>query len=130
MANWYDNIPAPVDANGHEVPLDTCELELDDGKVFEVGGLEYRDVNRSWVADLVGFASKVNLDYCTLPDSWERLEEDAACGACHYFGMERADGCNGCPAKSDDDNLLMCHVAMASDIIRRAKEIAGVTDGE
>ena len=38
MANWYDNIPAPVDANGREVPLDTRELVLD-GKVFEVSGL-------------------------------------------------------------------------------------------
>ena len=130
MANWYDNVPAPVDSNGSEVPLDTKELVLEDGKVFEVGGLEYRNVECSWVADLVGFPSKVPLTHCTLHDSWERLEEDAACGTCHYFGMERADGCNGCPAKSDDDNLLMCHVAMASDIIRRAKALAGVTDGE
>ena len=126
MANWYDSIPAPTDANGREVPLDTKEL-LFDGNVFEVGGLQYSDVNRSWVADLVGFASKVNLDYCTLPDSWERLEEDAAKGLCGYFGMDDAPDCKGCPAYEDRLSCA-CNITMARDIIRRAKALAGVDE--
>ena len=128
MANWYDNVPAPVDFNGREVPLDTRELVFDD-RAFEVGGLQYSDVNRSWVANLVGFASKVNLDYCTLPDSWERLEEDAAKGLCGYFGMDDAPDCKGCPAYEDRLSCA-CNIKMASDIIRRAKALAGVDDGE
>lgn len=127
MTNWYDSIPAPVDANGHEVPLDTRELVFDD-RAFEVGGLAYRNVECAWVADLVEFASKVPLNACTLPDSWERLEKDAAKDPCMYFG--RGDGsiynkCTSCPAYGDD-----CGPAMAQDVVRRAKALAGVDDGE
>lgn len=128
MANWYDNVPAPVGADGREVPLDTRELVLLDGKVFEVGGLAYRNVECSWFADLVGFPSKVPLEHCTLPDSWERLEKDAAKDPCEYFGC--GDGsiyskCPSCPAYGDD-----CGPAMAQDVVRRAKAIVGVDDGE
>lgn len=129
MANWFDNVPAPVDANGREVPLDTKELMLDDGKVFKVGGIAYRNVECAWVADLVGFASKVPLNYCTLPDSWERLEDDAAKGLCGYFGMDDAPDCKGCPAY-EDRLSCDCNIKMTRDIIRRAKALAGVTDGE
>ena len=76
MTSWYDGIPEPRDKNGCLVPLDTKELVFD-GKVFEVGGLAYRNVGCAWVADLVGFASKVPVNSCSLPDSWERLEGDA-----------------------------------------------------
>lgn len=129
MANWYDNIPAPTDANGELVPLDTKELMLDDGKVFEVGGIAYSNVECAWVADLVGFASKVHLTHCTLPDSWERLEEDARNGLCEYFGMGDEEDCEGCPAY-DDRLSISCNSAMVRDIIRRAKALAGVNDGE
>lgn len=128
MANWYDNISAPVDANGCEVPLGTRELVFD-GKVFEVGGLAYRNAECAWVADLVGFASKVHLTHCTMPDSWERLEEDASNGLCEYFGMGDAEDCKGCPAYGDRFSIP-CSSAMARDIIRRAKALAGVADGE
>lgn len=124
MANWYDNVPAPVDANGREVPLDTRALVFD-GKVFGVGGLQYRNVECAWVADLVGFASKVPLDSCTLPDSWERLEKDSRSGLCEYFGMGDAEDCKGCPACGDRLSTG-CSSVMARDIIRRAKALAGV----
>lgn len=131
MANWYDNVPAPVDVNGRVVPLDTKELVYD-GKVFRIGGLEYlkyRNVGCAWVADLVGLAPKVPLNICTLPDSWEQLEEDAAKGLCGYFGMDDAPDCKGCPAYA---NRLSCdcNIKMASDLVRRAKALAGVTDDE
>lgn len=121
MTNWYDNVPAPVDANGREVPLDTSELVLD-GKVFKVGGLAYRNIGCAWVADLVTLASKVPLSDCILPDSWERLEKDAAKDPCAYFGY--GDGsiynkCPSCPAYGDD-----CGPAMAQDVFRRAKALA------
>lgn len=29
MADWYDNVPAPTDANGEPVPLDTREMTLE-----------------------------------------------------------------------------------------------------
>lgn len=70
----------------------------------------------------------MQLSDCTLPDSWERLEKDARKDACEYFC--RGDGsicnkCQSCPAYGDD-----CGPAMAQDVVRRAKALAGVADGE
>ena len=129
MSNLYDNVPAPLDSNGSEVPLDTRELVLGGGKVFEVGGLEYRNAECAWVADLVGFPSKVPLTHCTLHDSWERLEKDAMSGLCEYFGMGDAEDCKGCPSYGDRLSNG-CNSVMACDIVRRAKALAGVDDGE
>lgn len=60
----------------------------------------------------------------TLPDSWERLEEDASKEPCFYFGFEDkpCDDGAGCPA----NKLGNCSKLKASDIIRRAKALAGV----
>lgn len=58
------------------------------------------------------------------PDSWERLEEDAAKGLCEYFGFEDGpcDAGEGCPAYEQGS----CAVYKAKDIIRRARALAGV----
>lgn len=126
MTNWYDNVPVPVDANGHEVPLDTRELVFD-GEMREVYCFIYNIGRGGWN---VGFKRSCGaaLNACTLPDSWERLEKDAAKDPCVYFG--RGDDsiynkCPSCPAYGDD-----CGPAMAQDVVRRAKALAGVTDGE
>ena len=126
MANWYDNVPAPTDKDGRAVPLDTKELVCD-GATRKVYGLAYSTRRACW---RVAFVDEVvsDLNTCTLPDSWERLEKDAAKDPCVYFGY--GDGsiynkCQSCPAYGDD-----CGPAMAQDVVRRAKALAGVTDGE
>lgn len=127
MTDWYDNVTAPTDANGEMVPLDTREL-LFDGKRSRVMFYLYGPTTRRWYVEFAGVGERPHLSDCTLPDSWEQLEEDAMFGACHYFGMEHADvcdGCQSCPAYGDD-----CAPVMARDIIRRAKALAGVTDDE
>lgn len=129
MANWYDSIPAPVDANGREVPLDTRELAYE-GTVCHVCSIEHYPSSGQWTVNLVDVPLRVNVRACTLPDSWEQLERDAAKDPCGYFGLDRTCSCKWCPAKSDVDNLLMCHVVMARDLMRRAKALAGVADGE
>ena len=61
----------------------------------------------------------------TRPDSWERLEEDAAKDECDYFGFsdtECTEG-DGCPACDDSPD---CHRAKIRDLVRRAKALAGV----
>ena len=58
-------------------------------------------------------------------DSWERLEEDLThSGCCAYF-YRSTDGetCDGCPAH---ESLGDCWQARATDIVRRAKALAGV----
>lgn len=58
----------------------------------------------------------------TPPDSWERLEEDAAKSDCDYFGRDVSD-CDRCPARQ---STLSCGQSKSLDIIRRAKALAGV----
>lgn len=128
MTNWYDNVPAPLDANGREVPLDTRELVYK-GETRDVLRIAYSVAIGRWVADLANTDEHPFLTNCTLPDSWERLEEDARSGLCEYFGMGDSEDCKGCPAY-DDRLSSPCSSAMARDIIRRAKAIAGVDDNE
>lgn len=64
-----------------------------------------------------------------LPDSWERLEEDAVKVVCEYAGAvpdEFGDyDCDTCRLFDARGNLI-CEQQMALDIVRRAKAIAGV----
>ena len=128
MANWYDSIPAPTDANGREVPLDTRELVFD-GERRDVLRIAYSAAIGRWVADLANTDEHPFLTNCTMPDSWEQLEKDAVNGLCEYFGMGDAEDCKGCPAYGDRLSTS-CNSVMARDIISRAKALAGVTDGE
>ena len=75
-------------------------------RYVDESGTEFRDAAR-------------NLTH-TRPDSWERLEEDAAKDECDYFGFY-AKECCGCPAYKPGD----CDKFKALDIIRRAKALAG-----
>ncbi|MEY8436129.1 hypothetical protein AAK967_00055 [Atopobiaceae bacterium 24-176] len=59
------------------------------------------------------------------PESWARLEEDVGKAEgehpCGYFGLEEFT-CNRCPVGATEP----CNRAMAMDIVRRAKALAGV----
>lgn len=123
MANWYDNVPAPVDANGHEVPLGTQEL-MYRGETRGVLGITYSVALALWIADLADSLGLTRLSACTLPDSWELLEKDVAKDPCGYFDRERdgGDRCLRCPAYDSE----ACATVMAKDVVRRAKALAGV----
>ena len=61
------------------------------------------------------------------PESWERIEEDAYKDDCEYFGRD-LNGCEGCPASRQDiDNFYCDENEKASDLVRRAKALAGVS---
>ena len=124
MANWHDNVPAPVDSNGREVPLDTKKLVCR-GETREVYCFIYNIGRGSWSVGVKGSCGSA-LSACTLPDSWERLEEDAAKELCEYFGHnDDDDDCYDCPAHNRG-----CIQFRSLDLVRRAKALAGVTDGE
>ena len=59
------------------------------------------------------------------PDSWERLEEDAAKDECDYFGAEDGDNCHKCPASG---GKLSCWALKSLDLVRRAKALVGVEE--
>lgn len=124
MASCYDNVPAPTDANGCVVPLDTEELVYR-GETKEVYSFLYSIRLKCW---FVEFWERVDIcvSSCTMPDSWERLEEDARKTPCDYFRVDCPNGCDGCPAESDITDPHICYEAMARDLIRRAKSLAGV----
>lgn len=113
MANWFDNIPVPMDANGCVVPLDTKELVCK-GETKEVYGFVYSTRLKRWFVEFGEFGG-VSLSSCTMPDSWESLEEDAKKAPRDYIEGRGIDvGIDGRVA------------AMSQDIVRRAKALAGV----
>lgn len=111
MANWFDNVPVPMDANGCVVPLDTKELVYK-GETKEVYSFLYSIRLECW---FVEFLERVDIcvSSCIMPDSWEKLEEDAAKAPREYV-EER-----GINAESGGRVA-----AMTSDILRRAKALA------
>ena len=56
-----------------------------------------------------------------MPDSWERLEEDAGKEACEYFAHMPC-GCE--TSEMLDETVEKCNAAKARDLVRRAKKLA------
>lgn len=127
MASWHGSIPVLLDANGMVVPLDTKELVYR-GETREVYSFLYSVRLKCW---FVEFWERVDIcvSSCTMPDSWEGLEEDARKNACRYFG--HTETCGTCPAmKMPDYDGSNCNISKDMDIIRRAKALAGVTPND
>ena len=74
MINWYDNIPDPVDSNGCIVPLGTKKLVCG-CETLDVCGFDYSTILKDWFVEFEG-RGDIILRACTMPDSWEKLEED------------------------------------------------------
>lgn len=133
MANWYEDIPAPVDANGSVVPLSTKELVYK-GEPRGVVSIAYDLAIGMRMVIFEGVVECPRLTHCSLPDSWEKLERDIrdardvkwALASCRYFGHDNVESCVDCPARGEDN----CENAVFDDILRRAKALAGVADGE
>lgn len=115
MTKWYGNVPAPTDKDGSVVPLDTKELVHKD-ETHEVYGFVYSTRLRRWFVEFGEFGG-VSLSTCTMPDSWERLEEDALKTPREYVELR------GITAGIDGRVA-----AMVGDIVRRAKALAGVSE--
>lgn len=115
MANWFDNVPVPMDANGCVVPLDTKELVYK-GKTREVYCFVYGTRLKLWFVEF-GDLVDICLSACTIPDSWESLEEDAKKAPRDYV--------EGRGIEVGSDGRV---TAMARDIVSRAKDLAGVSN--
>ena len=113
MTSWLDSITTPTDANGCVVPLDTKEL-VHKGETREVYGFFYSIRSKDWFVEF-GEYEYIRLGACTLPDSWEKLEQDARKTPSEYF-----EG-RGVVVRSDRRVE-----AMSRSLVRRAKSLAGV----
>ena len=114
MANWFDSVPIPLDANGCVVPLDTKELVYK-GETKEVYSFLYSIRIKCWFVEFWECVD-ICVSECTMPDSWESLEEDT-----RKAPREYVEG-RGIPVGSDGRVA-----AMVGDIVRRAKALAGAS---
>lgn len=125
--SWAAGVPAPKDADGEVVPLTTKAMYTDRGQKIELGefymlhsvlrdGSVWRAMRHigNHIEDW-----KLDCLHLRCPDSWERLEEDAAKGICDYFDHS---SCLKCPGFNHASHS--CDKARAQDIVRRAKALA------
>ncbi len=117
--SWDEEELAPKDADGEVVPLGTEKLYTDDGEMVRVDSICHGA--RPWRVKRMQSDKTYWLDSLHLhrPDSWERLEEDAAKGICDYFDHS---SCLKCPGFNHAGHS--CDKARAQDIVRRAKALA------
>lgn len=67
MANWFDNVPVPMDANCCVVPLDTKELVYR-GETKEVYSFLYSIRLKCWFVEFWECVD-ICVSSCTMPDS-------------------------------------------------------------
>ena len=125
----------PVDADGEPIRI---------GDVLYSSGNECRVVSITVKADeaCVGvhtdegaFLPSVNPKYLSRKkpepaDSWEKLEKDARKTACAYAPAPLNDDglitCDGCPFQKSES----CGNEMAIDLVKRAKNLAGIEESD
>ena len=116
---WAEDVPAPIDAEGREIPLDTKVMYDSLGNEYEVLAWSYLPNYGGWSMSIPHSKTKYVPESLRLskPDSWERLEADARKVPREYIeGRGIVAGRDGRVA------------AMVGDIVRRAKALAGVSD--
>lgn len=128
--SWAEGIPAPVDAEGHEIPLDTKVLYDSEGAKSKVFGYEFSTVTGRWTAEiekLNGSAYYVTEGFrLAPPDSWEKLEKDAMGRACELAGSGHLR-CGDCEWGKEG---IGCQAMAWLEILKRAKKLAGIEEEE
>ena len=116
--------PKPVlDRDG--VPIEPGDVVWgEDGLSWLVTGFRWDNGDHVVEATAMGETKQLKPGWLTHeePESWERLEEDAAKGACAYFGSSEFS-CKECLYFGREHD---CSGLMAMDIVARAKALAGV----
>lgn len=122
---WAEDVPAPRDADGEVVPLDTTELYTDEVGMICVERITFN--GWSWFVWSSSGVYRLSTLHRTERDSWELLEEDvrkaAHGGSCGYFDKADKPCREGvvCPADGVPDK---CAVVALRDVMRRAKALA------
>lgn len=125
-----ETLPRPLFEDGEPVQFGD-EFPVG-AKTAKVRRIEVCD-NIGWVVSGDGLAAtggpRDRLKRPEPPDSWERIAEDVAkADACRYFGVEDKDQreCRECEAFKAHGLDVNCGEAMAADVLRRCKALAGV----
>lgn len=121
----------PVDADGVPIRIDDV-VYGNPGIAWTVVGL--RTSKLGWKVEMDNMPFLCEPDDLThkKPDSWEKLEGDVeqfedGGTACEYFGSEPTN-CNEC--KSPCSIGANCRNSVASDVLRRAKKLAGIKEAQ
>lgn len=131
------SIELPKDAEGREIPLDTEVLYDECGTKVSVKEFLSRTLvesqKNSWTikaqyeGNFYYNSFKPKNMHLTLPDTWEKLEEDLGRGAdalnyeaCAYFGKSACD-CSSCIA----DKGETCESVVMRDIADRIRKLRG-----
>lgn len=120
---WAEDVPAPRDADGMAVPLDTTELYTDEGEMVCVWSICFNQY--FWHVRRLGDGRPYRLDklHRTERDSWEKLEEDiqkvAESDVCGYFDKVYKP-CGDCSARRTQDK---CASVALQDVMLRAKAL-------
>ena len=112
---WAKGVSVPKDADGKVVPLDTKELVYR-GETREVCAFSYSTRHGCWGVYFAG-DDGISLNACTIPDSWERLEEDVNLGCRDYCEKYRVEEC--------DYNMIMHMLSRARALAERMKTNGG-----
>lgn len=137
---WAEGIPAPMDADGNAVPLDTKTFYEANGEVLNVKRIEFDPFSGSWCLMVKKDSSGPNTFYRSLqyvylekptpPDSWERLEEDVERLADCYDVCDYFKGTGRKAYDCDREDGFCCDLCVARDVFRRAKALAGKGEDE
>lgn len=73
---WAKGVPAPVDADGRVVPLDTAELYADDGGIIYVSSIRFNGCTWFVSGENSYKLYWLNTLHLVQPDSWALLEKD------------------------------------------------------
>lgn len=131
MANWYDNISAPMDADGEVVPLTTEAMYYGD-RMCRVLRIFYAPSDNRWLVHADTVIAPIEAFSLHLPDSFKKLEEDLSrvvtnngefsTSSCAYAN-QRGDTCNGCKFDNDSSKVACMH-KMFEDIVSRIHKLA------
>lgn len=133
-------IPAPKDAEGRNVPLDTKVMYKASGEEFKVRWFTYSTCpyGHGWSAKVYDPSDTIALEFLYLekPDSIKQLAEDlnrawgfgnAQEKGCRYmscyYDNDRGAYCNDCRLNSH--GKMNCIDVMMADIISRVNRLAG-----
>lgn len=129
--NWYEGVPAPMDADGREIPLDTAVLYNKDGNDLHTDRATYmRRTEDWWFFGYFGSHTDTHRIaasdlYLNPPDSLEKLSDDLERYddnkvVCEYFGMTVDGTCDGCRAHNCG---LSCIGFALDDVARRVRAL-------
>lgn len=130
MTNWYDNILAPVAADGEIVPL-TTETMYYENKMCRVLRISYSPSDNGWLVYTDTVIAPVGAFNLYRPDSLKKLEEDLSrvvtnngefsTSSCAYVN-QRGNTCDGCKFYNDNDEVV-CLRKTFEDVVSRIRKL-------